>query len=82
MDIWASQVELVVKNPPAKVGDASDIGLIPGVGRSSGEGSVNPLQYPFLRNLMGRRARRAVVPGFTKSWTGLLSYSAHGYLNC
>ena len=34
----------VVKNPPANVGDA---GLIPGWGRSSGEGNSNLLQYSF-----------------------------------
>ena len=35
----------VVKNPPAKAGDAGDIGLIPELGRSPGEGNGNPLQY-------------------------------------
>ena len=36
--IWASQVMLVVKNPPANAGDIRDSGLIPGLGRSSGGG--------------------------------------------
>ena len=31
---WASQVVLVVKNPPANAGDIRDVGLIPGSGRS------------------------------------------------
>ena len=31
--IWASQVALVVKNPPANVGDIKDSGSIPGLGR-------------------------------------------------
>ena len=39
----------VVKNLPAKAGD---VGLIPGSGRSSGEGSGNPLQYSCLENPM------------------------------
>ena len=39
---WASQVALVIKNPPAFAGDASSI---PGSGRSLGEGTGNPLQY-------------------------------------
>ena len=30
---WASQVALVVKNPPANTGDARDVGSIPGLGR-------------------------------------------------
>ena len=37
--LWASQVALVVKNPPAGVGDA---GLIPGSGRSPGGGMATP----------------------------------------
>ena len=45
----------VVKNPPAN-GDGGDTVLIPGLGRSSGEGSVNTLQYSWLGNSMDRRA--------------------------
>ena len=44
----ASQIALVVKNLPANVGDIRDSGLIPGSGRSSGEGNGNPLQYSCL----------------------------------
>ena len=43
----------VVKNPPANVGDP---GLIPGSGRSPGEGNGNPLQYSCLENPMDRGA--------------------------
>ena len=35
----ASQVALVVKNPPASAGDARDTGLIPVLGRSPGGGN-------------------------------------------
>ena len=38
-----------VKNPPANAGDS---GLIPGTGRSPGEGNGNPLQCPCLKNPM------------------------------
>ena len=38
-DSWVSQVALVVKNPPANIGDIGDVGSIPGVGRSPGEGN-------------------------------------------
>ena len=38
----ASQVGLVVKNPPANAGDIRDTGLIPGSGRFPGEGHGNP----------------------------------------
>ena len=40
----ASQVALVVKNPPANAGDVRDLGLIPGLGRSSAGENGNPLQ--------------------------------------
>ena len=39
---WASQVALVVKNPPANAGDLRDMGLIAGLGRSPGGGHGNP----------------------------------------
>ena len=48
----ASQVVLVVKNLPANAGDIRDVGLIPGLGRSPGEGNGNPLQYSCLENPM------------------------------
>ena len=40
-----------------------DLGLIPGSGRSPGEGNGNPLQYSCLENLMDRGASGAVVHG-------------------
>ena len=42
--IWASLVAQVVKDPPAKAGDSRDVGSIPGLGRSPGEGNGNPFQ--------------------------------------
>ena len=53
---WASQVALMVKNKPTKAGDIRDAGLIPGLGRSPGEGHGSPLQHSCLENLMGRGA--------------------------
>ena len=49
------QVALVVKNPPANVGDIRDVGLIPGLGRSPGGGHGNPLQYSCLEISHGQR---------------------------
>ena len=46
---------------------AGDMGLIPGLGRSPGEGNGNPLQYPCLENLMDRGAWWAAVNGVAKS---------------
>ena len=40
----------MVKSPPASLGDAGDMGLIPGSGRSPGEGNGNPLQSSCLEN--------------------------------
>ena len=62
----------MVKNQPANVGDA---GSIPGLGRSSGGGNGNPLQYSCLENPMDRRAWRAAVHRVTQSLT-LLSTDA------
>ena len=51
----------VVKNPPANAGDARNMGLIPGSGRSHGEGNGNPLQYSCLENSMNRGAWQATT---------------------
>ena len=59
----------VVKHPPASAGDAKDVGLIPGSGRSPGVGNGNPLQYSCLENSMDRGAWWATVHGAAKSWT-------------
>ena len=45
----------MVKNLPARQGDARDTGLIPGLGRSSGGGHGNSLQYSCLENPHGQR---------------------------
>ena len=51
--------------------NAGDPGLIPGSGRSPGEGSGNPLQYSCLENSTDRGDWRATVHGGAKSHTGL-----------
>ena len=48
---WAALVAQTVK---ASAYNGGDPGLIPGSGRSSGEGNGNPLQYSCLENLMDR----------------------------
>ena len=71
LDSWASQVVLVVKNPPANAGDLRDTDMdsIPGSGRFPGGGHGNPLQCSCLENPMDRGAWQAVVPGVTKNRT-------------
>ena len=51
--------------------NAGDLGSIPGLGRSLGEGNGYPLQYSCLENLMDRGAWWATVHGVRKSQTGL-----------
>ena len=51
----ASQVALVVKNPPANAGDVRDAGLIPGLQRSPGGEHGNTLPYSCLENPMDKR---------------------------
>ena len=58
---WASQVVLVVKNPPVIAGDIRDAGSSPGSGRSPGGGHGNPLQYSCLGNPLDGGAWRATV---------------------
>ena len=66
---WASEVVLVVKNPPDNAEDKRDPGSISGLGRSPGEGHSNPLQHSCQENSMDRGAWGATVPGVAKSWT-------------
>ena len=62
---------LVVKNLPTNSGDIRDLGSIPGLGRSPGEGNGNPLQYSCLVNPMDRGAWQAMVHEVAKSQTRL-----------
>ena len=67
----ASQVALVVKNPPANTGDIRDMGSIPGLKRSPGGGQGSPLQYSCLENPMDRGVWWATIYEVAKSWTQL-----------
>ena len=51
--------------------NAGDLGLIPGSGRTPGEGNGNPLQYSCLDKSMDRGAWQAIVQGVTQSQTRL-----------
>ena len=54
---------------------AGDPGLIPGSGRSPGEGNGSPLQYSCLENSVDEGAWEATVHGVTKSWTQLRDFT-------
>ena len=58
----------VIKNPPANAGDISNVGLIPGLGRSPGEANTT-LLYSCLENPTDRGTWRATVHRVVHSWT-------------
>ena len=55
--------------------DAGDLGSIPGLGRSPGEGNGNPLQYSCLENPMDGGAWWAIVHGVATSQTRLSEFT-------
>ena len=57
--------------------NAGDLGSIPGLGRSPGEGNSNPLQYSCLENPMDRGAWWATLHGVAKSRTRLSDFTSH-----
>ena len=65
----------MVKNLPASAGDARDVGLVPGSGRSPGVGNGNPLQYSCLENIMYRGVWQAIVHGVAKSCAQLSTHT-------
>ena len=70
----------MVKNPQANAGD---MGSIPGLGRSPGEGNGNPLQYFCLENPMNRGAWRATSMGSQSVRHELATEHVHmGSLGC
>ena len=79
--IGASQVALVVKNPPANAGDMRDVSLIPGSGRFPGGGHGNPLQCSWLENPMDRGFWRAAAHGVAQNRTWLNRLSTHNTFN-
>ena len=60
----------MVKNLPANEGDAGDLGLFPGSGRSPGGGHGNPLHYSCLENPVDRGPWWATVHGVAENRTG------------
>ena len=66
---------LAYSEDKASACNAGDLGSIPGLGRSPGEGNGNPLQYSCLENPMDRGAWRATVHGVANSWTRLSDFT-------
>ena len=61
----------MIKNLSANAGGARNVGWIPGLGRSPGIGTGNPLWYSCLENPMNREAWWATAHGITKNKTQL-----------
>ena len=80
MELWASQLMLVVRNPPANAGDVRDTGSVPVSRRSPGRGNSNPFQYSCLENPTGKEAWQATVHRVAKSQTQLEGLSMHARL--
>ena len=64
-------IYLLISSPYSSVSkgsacNAGDLGSIPGLGRSPGEGNGNPLQYSCLENPMDRGAWQITVHGVAK----------------
>ena len=57
---------LVVNNPPANIGDISEVGSIPGSGRSPGEGNGYPLQASLVAQAVKN------LPTMQETWVQLL----------
>ena len=67
-NIRASQAALVVKNQPENVGDVTDMGSIPGSGRSAGGGHGNTLQYSCLEKYHRQRSLAGYSLWVHKQW--------------
>ena len=74
--LWTSLVAQMVDSTCS----AGDMGSVPGLGRSPGEGNGNPLQYSCLKNSMDRGAWQVAVHRVKKSWTRLYDYHFHRLL--
>ena len=74
--ISLSLASLVAQTVKASVCNAGDPGLIPGLGRSPGEGNGSPLQYSCLENPMDGGAWWATVHGVAKSQTRLSDFTS------
>ena len=55
-------MSLVIKNLASSAGEVRDMGSIPELGRSVGEGNVQPLHYSYLGNLMASGAWQGYSP--------------------
>ena len=74
-DAWLENCFPGGSDSKASACSMGDPDLIPGSGRSPGEGNVNPLQYSCLENSLDGGAWWPTVHGVTKSWTQLSDFT-------
>ena len=72
----AQRTSLVAQMVKASGYNVGDLGSIPGLGRSPGEGNGNPLWYSCLENPMDGRAWWAAVHGVAKTQTRLSNFTS------
>ena len=79
MGIWDF---LCVSDDKASACNAGDLGSIPGLGRSSGEGNGNPLQYSCQDNPIDRGTWQTAIHGVAKSqlWLSDWAYTHITYV--
>ena len=70
------------KESACSAGDTGDLGLIPGLGRSLGEGNGSPPLHSCLENPMDRGRWQATVHRVAKSWTQLKQLSVQACTLC
>ena len=70
----------VSKESAYNAGNAGDMSLIPGLGRSPGQGNGNPLQYSCLETPHGQQSLQAIVHRVTKIQTQPKRLSTHTYI--
>ena len=80
--IWRNHIDCLLGSPGGSDGKESarnvgDMGSIPGLGRSPGEGNSDPLQYSGLENSINRGAGQATVHWVAKSRTRLSDFHFH-----
>ena len=69
--LWGFPVGSVIKKIPSDTGEAGDVGLIPGSGRTPGGGNGSLLQYSCLENRIDRGPWQATTYRDANSWTQL-----------
>ena len=72
---WTIPSSLVAQTVKASAYNAGDLGSIPGLGRSSGEGNGTPLQYSWVENPTDREAWKATIHGVAKCQTWLSDFT-------